>query len=219
MERVPEDEVVRHWLSVERETAAAGPSLAPGSEAAGGDPADVAGLDGAAALDELLRHKPGAAAFIWRDAPVDWYRVELAAGEFLGLHVVAGPSGLYWRELSPEDTVRGAAERIRRGEADDLAAETGVDVAKVLALRDGMPGAADRALVLSTRRGCVPWTVADGNYRAVAKALYVLGGGDYSPQPAYLGVGANPVSTPLRERVCGRLRRVLSPRSGPARPP
>lgn len=213
MERVPQDEAVRHWLRVEREKARTATD-----DGSGTDPADVAELDPAAALDELLRRKPGAAAFVWRDAPVDWYRVELSAETFLGLHVVAGPDGLYWRALSPDDTVRAAAERIRRADKAELAAETGVDVAKVLALRDAMPGAADRALVLSTRRGCVPWTVADGNYRAVAKALYVLEGGAYAPQPAYLGVGANPVAAPLRERLCGRLRRALSRRSGPVRP-
>lgn len=197
MDRVSQDDVVRHWLRVEREK----PTT---------DPIDVDGLGDDEAVDILLRLNPGAAAFIWRDAPIDWYRVELSRREFRTLHVVEGPEHLYWRALSPDDTIRGAAERIETGDPEQLAAAMGVDITKVLALRDEMPEVADRELVLATRRGCVPWTVADGNYRAVAKALYILDGGEYTPQNAYLGVGANPVTRPLRERACGLLRRGLS---------
>lgn len=197
MERVSQPEVVRHWLRVEREKSAA-------------DDVEVDADDADEALDALLRLNPGAAAFIWRDAPIDWYRVELPRGDFLALRVVEGPEHLYWRALSPDNTIRGAAERIASEDPDQLAEATGVDVSKVLTLRDQLPGVADREFVLSTRRGCSPWTIADGNYRAVAKALYLLEDGEYRPQPAYLGVGANPVVRPLRERICGLLRSARS---------
>lgn len=196
MDPVSQSEVVRHWLRAEAEKSTT-------------DDLDVDALDDEA-LNVLLRQKPGAAAFIWRDAPIDWYRVELSRREFAGLHVVEGPEHLYWRALSPDNTIRGAAERIASEDPEPLGEATGVDVSKVLTLRDEMPGVADREFVLSTRQGCSPWTIADGNYRAVAKALYLLEDGEYTPQPAYLGVGANPVVRPLRERVCGLLRRVRS---------
>lgn len=64
----------------------------------------------------------------------------------------------------------------------------------------------DRPLVLSTPQGCVPTFVADGNHRAVALALRMQSG-DFTPQQAYLGVGANPVGRPLLERLCGIVRR------------
>lgn len=205
MDRVSQAEVVRHWLRIEREK----PTV---------DSFDVDSLGDDEALDTLLDLNPGSAAFIWRDGPIDWYHVELARRTFLNLQVVRGPEHLRWRALSPDDTIQGAAERIDRGDLDELATATGVDIEKTLSLREAMPEAAADEFVLATRQGCVPWTVADGNHRAVAKALSLLDGDPYEPQAAYLGVGGNPVISPLGERVCGLLRCVRSRAWGPVAP-
>lgn len=205
MDRVSQAEVIRHWLRIEREK----PTV---------DSFDVDSLGDDEALDTLLDVNPGSAAFVWRDAPIDWYHVELPRRTFLNLHVVRGPEHLRWRALSPDNTIQGAAERIDRGDPDELAATTGVDIETALSLREAMPEAAADELVLATRQGCVPWTVADGNHRAVAKALSLLEGDPYEPQRAYLGVGRNPVVSSIGERVCGLLRRVRSRAWGPVAP-
>ncbi|MFC4357947.1 hypothetical protein ACFO0N_08295 [Halobium salinum] len=201
MERVSEGTVVRHWLALER--------AKHDRDLDGPPPDDVSDR---AALDELLTFKPGAAAFVWRDAPVEWYRLDLTREEFDDLHVVPGPDGLLWRALAADGTVRGCAERIADGEADRLRAETRVDVPYVLERRRLLSERDEfrEPLVLSTRRGCVPRFVADGNHRAVALALALLDGRPYTPQPAYLGVGANPVFRPLTERLCGVARSISS---------
>jgi hypothetical protein len=216
VERVPQTAVVRHWLRLE--TAKDGPESGRSDDespvdepaASADDPVSVEELSDRAALDELLDRKPGAAAFLWRDAPVEWYRLGLTRAEFDALHVVEGPPDLGWRSLARDGTVRGAARRIDRGDPERLAATTGVDVPAVVSLAEQVPPATDHALVLSTRQGCVPWTVADGNHRAVAAALALRRGAAYEPRPAYLGVGANPVASPLWERLCGVARRVVS---------
>lgn len=190
MERVPCDEVVRAWLARERDE--------PGADS-------LESLSSEAALDALLSENPGAAAFLWRDAPVTCYRLVLSRDEFDRLHVVPGPEGLLWRALSPDGTVRGCAARIDRGDPERLARETGVDVPAIESLAASMP-AIDEPLVLSTRRGATPWYVADGNHRATATALALRRGGEYVPVPAYLCVGANPVLEPLVQRVRGLLR-------------
>jgi hypothetical protein len=216
VERVPQTAVVRHWLRLE--AAKDGPGSArsddeppvDGPAPPAADAVSVDELSDRAALDELLDRKPGAAAFLWRDAPVEWYRLGLTRADFDALHVVEGPPDLGWRGLARDGTVQGAARRIDRGDPERLAATTGVDVAKVVSLAEQMPAATDDALVLSTRQGCVPWTVADGNHRAVATALALRRGASYEPRPAYLGVGANPVASPLWERLCGVARRIAA---------
>lgn len=189
-ERVPCDEVVRAWLARERGTP---------------DEDSLEALSAEAALDALLRENPGAAAFLWYDAPLTCYRLTLSRDEFDRLYVVPGPEGLLWRALSPEGTVRGCAARIDRGDPERLARETGVDVPAIESLVASMP-AVDDPLVLSTRRGATPWYVADGNHRATAMALSMRRGGEYAPWSAYLCVGANPVLEPLVQRVRGLLR-------------
>jgi len=220
VERVPQGEVVRHWLRLEVAKDGAAP-VRSGDESSADDPASPADdatsvdeLSDRTALDELLDRKPGAAAFLWRDAPVAWYRLELTRAEFDGLHVVEGPPDLGWRDLSPDGTVRGAARRIDRSDPERLASTTGVDVGTVVSLADETSPATGPALVLSTRQGCVPWTVADGNHRAVATALALRRGASYEPRSAYLGVGTNPVAAPLWERLCGVARRVVSGLTG-----
>ncbi|WP_128477469.1 hypothetical protein [Halorussus pelagicus] len=192
MHRVAQVEVLREWLRVERSH--------PDAE---WFPIDS--LSEREALDELLDRKPGAAAFVWRDAPVTWYETTLDRADFADLRVVAGPANLRWRDLSPDGTVRSAADRIASEDPEKLTAETGVDVETVLDFVDEMP---QGPLVVSTREGCVPRYVADGNHRAVALALRMRSG-EFAPQRAYLGVGANPVAKPLFERLCGAVETVL----------
>lgn len=190
---ISQREVVREWLRMEDRRGAR-------------DASAVESLSDREALDELLDRKPGAATFVWRENPT-WYELSLDRETFERLHVVEGPENLRWRALSPDRTVLGAARRIIGGDPDELAAETGVDVRKVLRFRDRPPGG---PLVLSTRRGCSPVTVADGNHRAVARALDVLEDDSYRPQRAYLAIGENPVLRPLVERMCGMARKLLS---------
>lgn len=188
--RVPREAVIRAWLARER----------------GGRAADFSERE---AFDALLAENPGAAAFLWRDAPLACYRLSLSRARFDRLHVVEGPADLRWRALSPDGTVRGCARRIDRGDSRALARETGVAVGTVERLaRDPSDG---DPLVLSTRRGAVPWYVADGNHRAVATALALERGATYEPLSAYLCVGANPVFRPLVQRLRGLLGRVRSP--------
>lgn len=189
--RVTQVEVLREWLKTER--------THPDEEWF-----PVESLDEREALDELLERKPGAAAFVWRDAPVEWYALTLDREAFARLRVVEGPEDLRWRELSPDGTVVGAARRVSRADSNALADETGVDVDLIHQFREDP---LDRPLVLSTRQGCVPTFVADGNHRAVALALRMQSG-DFTPPRAYLGVGANPVVRPFLERLCGAIRRV-----------
>lgn len=190
MKGVSRETVVRSWL--EREWDKAGRSSTK--------------LSASEAYDALLTEKPGAAAFFWRDAPVTCYRLVLSRAQFDRLHVVPGPDGLGWRALSPDGLIRGCARRIDRGDLDRLAHRTGIDVHAVADLtRESAPPTATEPLVLSTRRGAVPWHVADGNHRAVATALSLRRGASYEPRSAYLCVGANPVVRPFIQRLFGLL--------------
>ena len=196
MQRVSQATVLKHWLRLECHKPE-GPAVA------------VESLSERAALDRLLQQKPGAAAFVWRDGPVRWYRTTLARAEFEQLRVVEGPEDLLWRALSPDGTVLGAARRIAREDADDLAAATGVDVDRVQRFRDDPP---DEPLVLARREGCAPPRVADGNYRAAARALALVETGEYDPVRTYLGVCPRPVLSPLYHRACSLVRRALGRR-------
>lgn len=179
------EEVVRAWLARER---------------AGAD-GDVP-RSASEAFDALLTENPGAAAFLWRDAPHTCYRLSLSRSRFDRLRVIEGPRELGWGALSPDGTVGGCARRIDRGDPDRLARSVGVNVPLIERLSEGPP-ASDDPLVLSTRQGSVPWHVADGNHRAVATALALRRGADYEPLAAYLCVGANPVLGPLVQRLRG----------------
>lgn len=191
---VSEAHVVRYWLARERGVT--------------DDPAGIGDLPFAAALDELLVRKPGAAAFLWRERPIQWYRVELTRAEFTDLHHVGGPQDLLWRNLSPDGSVLGTARRLHRD--DSILAETDrIDERRIRAFqrtlsRDGDLG----ALVVKTRRGYTPWFVVDGNHRAVAIALHLLESGEYDPIEAYLGVTANPVVGPFQQRLRGIIDRL-----------
>lgn len=208
MKPVTEDEVLRYWL--EQERAATQESFK--SEA----------LTSEQALDALLDHRPGAASFIWRERPIRWYRHTLSRDEFTDLHLVDGPSEFLWGLLSPNRTVLGAAERIAEESVTELERKTGVDVRTILEYRDMIAtGECVGSLVVTTRRGCTPWVVVDGNHRAVARALHLLDTQRYEPQPVFLAVTSNPVLKPLRERFHGLLYRLVgrSPARKHVRPP
>ncbi|ADJ16386.1 hypothetical protein [Halalkalicoccus jeotgali] len=185
VERVPREAVIRAWLARERES----------SGECGTDRSDRE------AFEALLESNPGAAAFLWRDAPHACYRLVLSRARFDRLHVVEGPAELRWGALSPDGTIRGCARRIDREDTRELARETGVDVPLIERLAEDPP--TTEPLVLSTRRGAVPWHVADGNHRATAIALALWRGVAYEPVSAYLCVGANPVLEPFVQRLRG----------------
>lgn len=171
----------------------------------------VEALDDDAALDALLRRKPGAAAFLWRAQPIEWSRIVLHREEFERLQFVDGPDGLAWRALATSGNVMDGARRIAAGDRAALEAETGIDIERVRSMAEtladgGRPG----PLVLTKRRGGGLPAVADGNHRATAAALYLLRNGEYRPQRAYLGIGANPVLEPLWQRIRGAIARLRS---------
>lgn len=229
--RVRQSTVVRHWLRTECEAAAAGrsvgPVVEPGADDALPDPEAVPSLSDREALDALLTAKPGAARFLAVEGPVAWYRTAVGGDRFGRLRLVECPDGTLWRVLAPDRSPVTAARTILRGDPDALAAESGVDVPQILDVRDSLdagrrPAA---ALVVRTRRGRAPWTVVDGNHRAVARATALVGGrltesdvvggaadrdgSAFAPQPVYVGVRPNPVVRPLRERLGGVVRRLL----------
>ncbi|WP_254768144.1 hypothetical protein [Salinilacihabitans rarus] len=193
---VPEERVLRAWLAREADRGAAPV-----------DPESVP-TDRTAMLDALLAAKPGAAAFVWRERPVRWYRLDLDWDRFAALRPVNGPDDALWRAASTDGTLFGVAERAREEGFAPLR-EAGIDPAAIRAYRDDL--AAGRRLdplVVRTRRGATPWFVADGNHRATAVALHALETGRYDPQTAYVAVTANPVLGPALARVRGLLQRL-----------
>ncbi|MFB6140072.1 MAG: hypothetical protein ABEJ26_06530 [Halosimplex sp.] len=137
----------------------------------------------------LLCQCPFQAAFLWR-YPIEWYRTELSESEFERLRVIEGPPDESWRVLSPDGTVRGAAERIR---ADGLTGVyEGIDVdyihRRARAFDDGHEP--ERLTLFRSPEAETP-AVADGNHYATAKTLHLLDGGSYVPQPAYLALAAS----------------------------
>lgn len=184
---------------------------APGSTSADAETIveEIAALSDDEALDAVLRRKPGAAAFLWRARPIEWTRIEVAEAEFGRLRYVGGPDDLGWRALAPGGRVVEGARRIAAGDEAALAVETGVDVERVRGMAGTLAeGDELDALVLTKRRGQGGPAVADGNHRATAIALHALRTGEYRPQRAYLGVGANPVLKPLYQRIRGALSRL-----------
>lgn len=140
-----------------------------------------------AVVGDLFCRCPFQAAFVRRYG-VSWYRTELGREAFDRLRVIDGPPDESWRALSPDGTVRGAAERIRvedlRGWFED------VDVDYVRRRAAGFGSETDEEserLTVFRPPGATPY-VADGNHYATAKALYLLDGGAFAEQPVYLGV-------------------------------
>jgi hypothetical protein len=197
MERVQQSAVVRAWLRRE----AANPAVA--------FDADPSSLSEQAALTALIDRKPGASRFLVTASSLRWYRTTLDYDAVRSLRLIACPADTLWAALSPDGTVGGAADRIAANDADRLAAETGVDVGYICSLSGSGP--AD-PLVVHTPRGWTHWTVADGNHRAVARALAQPD--NFTPQETYLAVRPNPVAGPLLSRLLGSLWR-LTGRSPP----
>ncbi|WP_266080517.1 hypothetical protein [Haladaptatus caseinilyticus] len=191
MTRVSQEYVLKRWLELEVQKPDV-PTM------------DVSSLSEQEALDELLNAKPGAASFVWRKAPIEWRRLTLSRDAFEGLRVIDGPETLSWRALSPDDTILGAARRISAGDIAILESETGVDVRRVRAFSENP---SDDPLVLIDHRDCLPPRVADGNYRATARALRMLELGSYDTVRAYLGVPSKSLLESIRESVCDLVRR------------
>lgn len=224
-ERVPERVVIDHWLAAEaRKRTVAVPET--GTVDAHDDwsrnafddrwentldDRGIAVLDDDEAFDALLRRKPGAAAFLWRAQPVEWSRITLRRAEFERLQFVAGPARLGWRALAPNGDLVDGARRIAAGDRATLEAETGVDIERVCSMAEAVAdGGRLGPLVLTKRRGRGPPSIADGNHRATALALHLLHTGEYRPQRAYLGIGANPVLKSLWQRIRGAFARLQS---------
>lgn len=236
-ERVPRSVVVRHWLRTECEAAAvgrrAGPVVEAGADAVLPAPERVGSLSESEALDLLLRAKPGVASFLVRDEPVAWYRTAVDGDRFRRLRLVESPPGTLWRALAPDRSPVTAARTVADRDPEALAAESGVDVRRVLRIRSTLDDGTGPAspLVVRTRRGRAPWTIVDGNHRAVARAMELVDAGGvearqvdggerhrddgFAPQPVYVGVRPNPVVQPLRERVGGLVRRLFGREPGP----
>jgi hypothetical protein len=199
MERVRQATVVREWLRRE----AANPATAFDD-----DPGSMTEHHAVAAL---LALKPGASRFIVASPTLRWYRTTLDARAVRALRLIACAEQTLWQALAPDRTVGGAADRIAENDPDRLAAETGVDIAYIQSLASTAD--ATDPLVVQTRRGRTPWTVADGNHRAVARVVAPVR--PFEPQPVYLAVRPNPVVGPLRERLAGAVRRLLGRPAGP----
>ncbi|QCW01921.1 hypothetical protein [Natrinema pallidum] len=194
--RVPEERVLRDWLAREIERNA-------GAVDSGTVPTNATAL-----LDALLSAKPGAAAFLWREQPIRWYRLVLDRDRFVALRPVDGPDDLLWRDVSTDGTLFGVAERVHTEGIDPLDA-AGIDAEAIRTYRDELAaGTRFDPLIVRTRRGATPWFVADGNHRATAAALHALETGRYDPMPAYVAVTANPVLEPIVDRARGLLQRL-----------
>lgn len=190
-ERVSQDQVVREWLARE-----------PGAESQGPAAPD-------AALDALLSAKPGAASFLWRETPVEWYRVELEREAFEGLRPVGGPPDLLWRSVAADSTLFEVAQCCYRS-GDGALAEVGIDVSAVRRYRRTLAdGGTLNLIVVRTRWGRTRWVVVDGNHRATAAGLHLLESGEYDPLPACLATVPNPVFSRINERVGGWIQRLL----------
>ncbi len=197
MTRVSQRTVLEQWLELEGRKQHT-PSVDPES------------LTERELLDQLLRLKPGVASFIWREKPISWHRLTLSRGSFEPLRVVDGPENMLWRALSADGTILGAARRIRDCDATRLAAETGVDIDRILSFRENP---SDEPLVLVDRQNCLPPRVADGNHRATARALTLLETGSYDPVQVYLARCSPPIVSPLWHRTCAVARRLVGRRT------
>jgi len=198
--------VVRHWLRRESDAAAsgraAGPAVDAGANEAVPDPDAIGALSDREALDALLRAKPGAANVLARGESVEWYRTAVDGDGFRALRLIESPPGMLWRSLAPDRSPTTAARTILRRDPQTLACEAGVDVDRVLAIRDALDarGGPAPALIALTRRGRAPWTVVDGNHRAVARAIELVDADARvdTPVAAEAGSGNGSTSRPRR---------------------
>lgn len=204
MQRVSQETVLGHWLSVE----ARKPSRTDIAVE------DVDGMGPDAMLDALLRREP-AAYVLWQAQPITWYHLSLSAAELDRLRVVEGPPSMGWRALAADDTIGAAAARIAHSQTATLDVRA-VDVELIRGMvADLEAGETVADLVLAKRRGCERPYVVDGNHRATALAMHAARTSEYEPVGAYLGIGANLVLEPLWQRVCGLLAGLTPARGGP----
>lgn len=137
-------------------------------------------------VGELLCQCPFQAAFIWQHH-LAWYATELDEAEFLDLSVIDGPADSSWRKLSPDNTIRGAAERIVESELPDTFED--IDVAYIERLADRFETTThDERLTLFQPDPDEASIVVDGNHYSTAKAIHHIRSGAYDPQPVYVGV-------------------------------
>lgn len=183
--RVPEQRIIDHWLACE-----------------GYDPASMCESE---RFDALLAAKPGAAAFLWRERPVDWYRTRIDWASFRRLRPIRGPERLQWRRLSTDGTIVGVAERLRAGgEPNDGVSQQTIDRYRdQIACGESVP-----PLIVRTVRGAAPWHVVDGNHRATALACHTLETGTYEPQSAYVGITGRSAFRSALDRLRGFIQRL-----------
>ena len=176
LESVSDTEVMRYWLREELDEA---DDDALNPDAIGTEPA----------LRQELLDRNEIADRIFGAEVADWYHVDLSESELRNLRVVVGPHDEDWRALTEDNRVESIARRIH--EADDVARlddETPKDVRKVVGLADEMGPEGPESRLVVAKEGDDPAYVADGNHRAVAHVLYLLRGGEFGGQEAYLGV-------------------------------
>jgi hypothetical protein len=173
MEAVETDEAVRNWLRRERRK-----PYREGAVRGSGDDWELVG--------RLFCQCPFQASFLWR-YPVEWYRTELTESEFRRLRVIEGPADESWRALSPDDTILGAAKRIRTEGLTGVRDGIDIDFIRRRATELGDDAEAECLTLFLAPEAETP-SVADGNHYATAKMLSLLDGAPYVPQPAYLAV-------------------------------
>ena len=176
LEPVSESEVIRYWLREELDDAE-DDSLDPD------EPETEPAL-----REELLERKP-IASRAFGAKPADWYHADLSEAELRDLRVVVGPHDEDWRALSEDDRVESIARRIY--DADDVAKlndETPKDLREVVELAENIDPEGPESRLVVLKEGDDPAYVVDGNHRAVAHALYLIEGGEFEGQEAYLGV-------------------------------
>ncbi len=184
---ITDREAIAHWLNCEGQTAA--------------------GLSRNERVQALLAEKPGAAGFLWRDQPVEWYHTRIGPQSFRQLRPICGPARLQWRQLSVDGTITGIATRLHAGTAPT--AGSGVSYAAIRRYRDRLAAGERLApLVVRTKRGATPWHVVDGNHRAVALAWHALETGQYSPQTGYVAVTGRSVIAAVADHLRAVVQRV-----------
>jgi hypothetical protein len=193
LEPVPETEVVRYWL---------GEEVDDESDWKDDELLDPDTIDTEPALrEELLERKP-IASRVFGAEPAEWYHADLSEEELRDLRVVVGPHDEDWRALAEDNRVGTIAERIYEVETDDgttgktdettsvaeLDAESPKDLREVVEMADHIDPEGPESRLIVAREGDDPAYVADGNHRAVAHVLYLLRGGEFAGQEAYLGI-------------------------------
>lgn len=168
-------EVMRYWLREEIDEA--------------DDSHDPDALETEPGLREELLERTPIAGRAFGAEPADWYHADLSEAELRDLGVVVGPHDEDWRVLAEDNRVESIAHRIQESsDVAELDEETPKDLREVVEMTDAiaLDGPESRLVVL--KEGDDPAYVADGNHRAVAHVLYLLRGGEFEGQEAYVGI-------------------------------